>query len=255
MINRLSILFVLLTSLLALSACGGEIEYLMTKQTVYDVDGSVRYYILYEYDKKNNLVKESDCDKDGNIRHHISYQYDKDNKLVISEKHIGNSLESRAVYKYDDKGREIEKKLYNKSGVAYSTKVNTYEESGHTEVTYDEDSNIKFTRKVILNDKGDTLKIENVTSLNSKIIEEYEYDESGYLIKCHVKNDDAYGVYTIYINDSKGRVLERQDYQNGELARYLKHTYDKNGNLVAIEVFSPYDIQIGITRYEYKKAN
>ena len=55
MINRLSILFVLLTSLLALSACGGEIEYLMTKQTVYDVDGSVRYYILYEYDKKNLL--------------------------------------------------------------------------------------------------------------------------------------------------------------------------------------------------------
>ena len=52
MINRLSILFVLLTSLLALSACGGEIEYLMTKQTVYDVDGSVRYYILYEYDKR-----------------------------------------------------------------------------------------------------------------------------------------------------------------------------------------------------------
>ena len=51
MINRLSILFVLLT-LLALSACGGEIEYLMTKQTVYDVDGSVRYYILMSTTKE-----------------------------------------------------------------------------------------------------------------------------------------------------------------------------------------------------------
>ncbi|HOA30346.1 MAG TPA: hypothetical protein PKM70_00270 [Clostridia bacterium] len=153
MLRRLPILFILILLLLALSACGGKAKYLMTKQTVCDADGGVRYYILYEYDKKNNLVKETDYDKDGKIRYYTTYQYDRDGRLVISEKYIGSKLESRAVYKYDDEGREIERKLYNDSGVAYSTKIFTYEESGYTEVTYGENSNLQSTRKVTMNEK------------------------------------------------------------------------------------------------------
>ncbi|HOA30347.1 MAG TPA: hypothetical protein PKM70_00275 [Clostridia bacterium] len=91
--------------------------------------------------------------------------------------------------------------------------------------------------------------------MNLKITEEYAYDENGYLIKCDVKSEDAYNVYTLYINDSKGKVLVREDYQDGKLARYLEHTYDKNGNLIKIEVFSPQDTLTSSTRYVYKRAN
>ncbi|NLN04887.1 MAG: hypothetical protein GX166_08750 [Clostridiaceae bacterium] len=47
----------------------------------------------------------------------------------------------------------------------------------------------------------------------------------------------------------------REDYQDGKLARYLEHTYDKNGNLIKIEVFSPQDTLTSSTRYVYKRAN
>lgn len=119
---------------------------------------------LYEYDDKNNLIKETRYYLNSEGYWYIIYKYDNSNKLIEKNEGDENRLRNKYIYKYDLKGRIIEDSTCN-----YFESFNAF-------------TKIKYT----YNDNDDVIESKETSNMGSnKISNIYKYE-----------NIDIYGNWT-----------------------------------------------------------
>ncbi len=216
-----------------------------------NADGTYKKRTIYEYDKNNNIVKETTfC---GNRA-----KWGMDNGYKILEGYYSDFKgemirEDEKVYEYDENGEkikyintvysmnEVTKDVYTayksyeyiytyKNGECDTCVYLDYEKDGHisykTETSYDENGN--EIEKVEYREKDNELLPENTVT--------YKYDENGYLVEeyCDYADETYTDRVTVYVNDVEGNILTATQY-SGETKMYITtYTYE-NGCCVLKE--------------------
>ncbi len=124
------------------------------RNELYNSDGTLLGYVLYEYDSDGNRTKDEYYDSDGILQYYTQNQYDSSEKLLREENYdSNNSLQSYALYEYDSNGNCTMEDVYN-SGSPHQTCVYTYNENGEKVMLqfYEDD---KLLYYVDLNDAGE----------------------------------------------------------------------------------------------------
>ena len=124
------------------------------RNELYNSDGTLLGYVLYEYDSDGNRTKDEYYDSDGILQYYTQNQYDSSEKLLREENYdSNNSLQSYVLYEYDSNGNCTMEDVYN-SGSPHQTCVYTYNENGEKVMLqfYEDD---KFLYYVDLNDAGE----------------------------------------------------------------------------------------------------
>lgn len=218
--------------------------------------------ILYEYDSKKNILKESTFEKDvldseiiykydlnGNLiedlvisqndTYRIGTKYEYDSKGNLIKEHTTNSvgLDQEEIHKYDSEGKEIE--FYSFCGGELNSK-NTYkhDSKGNTiEINYyDAKEKLIETRKYEYDSKGNkivfvylpdgTLIKKEILNANGEIIEMYLSNSEGNLylkLKCN------------YNYNSFGNLVKRDFYDSETNTTYQethKYKLDHNNNWI-----------------------
>ena len=119
-----------------------------------------------------------------------------------------SSLNSKNIFKYDEKGKLIEENIYKSNGRLDTKKTFKYDDKGN-EI------------------EDDLYKSDG--SLDSKYT--YKYDEAGNEIECKVyKSDNNLEHKYIYKYDQKGNQIERSGYKSdGSISYKSTSKYDDNG--------------------------
>ena len=100
------------------------------RNELYNSDGTLLGYVLYEYDSDGNRTKDEYYDSDGILQYYTQNQYDSSEKLLREENYdSNNSLQSYVLYEYDSNGNCTMEDVYN-SGSPHQTCVYTYNENG-----------------------------------------------------------------------------------------------------------------------------
>lgn len=216
----------ILVVLIVLAACNGSSEYLLTKEVNLDADGNVEFYITYEYENdEQNIVKKTKYNKDDEIEYY-------------------------SVIMYDEQGREVESTSFNKEGQIENVCNWIYDEDGYTIVEYKEGHEAKEVVDTSFNENGDVAVKE---FLDTSIVEEYEYDENGFLVMVKSTLGEV-TTYTKYINDEKGKVLKAEYFvTEDDVLIYTRYYYDMKGNLVGEKEFYSNGNLISEKEYEYTK--
>ena len=121
---------------------------------LYNSDGTLLGYVLYEYDSDGNRTKDEYYDSDGILQYYTQNQYDSSEKLLREENYdSNNSLQSYVLYEYDSNGNCTMEDVYN-SGSPHQTCVYAYNENGEKVMLqfYEDD---KLLYYVDLNDAGE----------------------------------------------------------------------------------------------------
>ena len=124
------------------------------RNELYNSDGTLLGYVLYEYDSDGNRTKDEYCDSDGILQYYTQNQYDSSEKLLREENYdSNNSLQSYVLYEYDSNGNCTMEDVYN-SGSPHQTCVYAYNENGEKVMLqfYEDD---KLLYYVDLNDAGE----------------------------------------------------------------------------------------------------
>ena len=124
------------------------------RNELYNSDGTLLGYVLYEYDSDGNRTKDEYYDSDGILQYYTQNQYDSSEKLLREENYdSNNSLQSYVLYEYDSNGNCNMEDVYN-SGSPHQTCVYTYNENGEKVMLqfYEDD---KLLYYVDLNDAGE----------------------------------------------------------------------------------------------------
>ena len=204
--------------------CEYDADGKLIKKTVYKEDGTIDYIEEYQYNKEGKLAKSVVKDADGNIKKLINYEYNTRGYAVcetVEEPHQGGGWLATQFNGYDEQGRLVYQQNYPN---AYST---SYEYWGNTDT-------LKFEKKYY-----DTLQA---------YTEIKEYDESGRIIKenfysyaCDKSRQEGKDTCTIYeynnetdenystacIYDSKGALINKEEYEDGVLTRRYSYTDGK----------------------------
>ena len=124
------------------------------RNELYNSDGTLLGYVLYEYDSDGNRTKDEYYDSDGILQYYTQNQYDSSEKLLREENYdSNNSLQSYVLYEYDSNGNCTMEDVYN-SGNPHQTCVYAYNENGEKVMLqfYEDD---KLLYYVDLNDAGE----------------------------------------------------------------------------------------------------
>ena len=124
------------------------------RNELYNSDGTLLGYVLYEYDSDGNRTKDEYYDSDGILQYYTQNQYDSSEKLLREENYDSNNyLQSYVLYEYDSNGNCTMEDVYN-SGSPHQTCVYTYNENGEKVMLqfYEDD---KLLYYVDLNDAGE----------------------------------------------------------------------------------------------------
>ena len=124
------------------------------RNELYNSDGTLLGYVLYEYDSDGNRTKDEYYDSDGILQYYTQNQYDSSEKLLREENYdSNNSLQSYVLYEYDSNGNCTMEDVHN-SGSPHQTCVYTYNENGEKVMLqfYEDD---KLLYYVDLNDAGE----------------------------------------------------------------------------------------------------
>ena len=124
------------------------------RNELYNSDGTLLGYVLYEYDSDGNRTKDEYYDSDGILQYYTQNQYNSSEKLLREENYdSNNSLQSYVLYEYDSNGNCTMEDVYN-SGSPHQTCVYAYNENGEKVMLqfYEDD---KLLYYVDLNDAGE----------------------------------------------------------------------------------------------------
>ncbi|WP_250278723.1 EndoU domain-containing protein [[Clostridium] colinum] len=204
--------------------------------------------IYYEYDEKNNLIKEFD-----NAGKESKYEYDEKGNLIKSIAKIDDEREQIVLYKYDKYGRIIkeidsegrEKTFeynFNEGQFNKPTKYITSEENVY-KYTYDKGGRRQTAENKygIITFEYDSMNImtKEIDQLNN--IRKYEYDQMFNLKKIILPNNIEKGIGKKYeydpfhkvlkIEDEEGNIyVTPRDYEGNILKEINPNTYDKEIN-------------------------
>ncbi len=194
----------------------------------------------YIFDKKGNKKEDRHFKPDGSLLWKNTYKYDDKGRLI--EKIDGFWKNGKETYKYDENRLIERKKGYDKWLITYKPNERIEKSYNNTRVyKYDENKN----------------KIEETQYNLQKEIERkkvYTYDEKGN--KTSYTRYSLYGYFYekyVYRYNKKGLKIEEDYYKKeGELVSTRKFEYDKYGNEVMIKRYLPNGDLDEVERYEYK---
>ena len=193
-----------------------------TEWSDYHADGSIDNKRIYKYDEKGNITEYYIVRADGSITDKRNYLYDSKGNLIqenYSEKPDTSDYSShKNIYKYDDKGNQIEFVRHHKSkyfadlkfSYKYDDKGNQIEEN---EYIMDDDGYQRATRTSTYNDKNKLIKY-----INSY----FGTSDAPELSKSE----------TYYKYDTKGNLIEEYELYRGHLFYRLTYKYDDKDNCI-----------------------
>ena len=87
------------------------------KHTMYEDDGTIRFFETYKYDSNGNKIKYSKYHPDGTLDWYWIYEYDSNGNEIKSSKYNGDgTLDWYSIYEYDSNGNRIKTSHYNPDG-------------------------------------------------------------------------------------------------------------------------------------------
>ncbi len=204
----------------------------VSQEDVYDSDGNFRYSIFKEYDKRGNLISETNAlgqtacyeyDQNGNLLSETSlsgklkkeYTYDLRGRR-LTETHTGSNGELKTfLYKYDNNDQLIQKTVNDSKITRYTLdpvvlKPTTIQYHSDVKICRQYDALGRVTAKT--DPEGHTTYISrNLYGSPLKIVhpdgtkEKYSYSKEGHLLEYI----DQEGNKTAYIRDILGRVFKK----------------------------------------------
>ena len=185
------------------------------RNELYNSDGSLLGYDLYEYDVTGYCKRVDQYDNTGMI--YSAYELDSDGNEVKREIYTDGRLTQTWITEYDDAGNMVQSEVYIGGTLRY---VNEYDQAGN------------LIRIESYDDNGDLFGYGL-----------YEYDSDGNQIKEESYDPDGtLEGYTLYEYDSNGNWLKSENYDpDGTLNRYTLFEWDVNGTKTRQETYSADD--------------
>ncbi len=185
------------------------------RNELYNSDGTLLGYVLYEYDVTGYCKRVDQYDNTGMI--YSAYELDSDGNEVKREIYTDGRLTQTWITEYDDAGNMVQSEVYIGGTLRY---VNEYDQAGN------------LIRIESYDDNGDLFGYGL-----------YEYDSDGNQIKEESYDPDGtLEGYTLYEYDSNGNWLKSENYDpDGTLNRYTLFEWDVNGTKTRQETYSADD--------------
>ena len=185
------------------------------RNELYNSDGTLLGYVLYEYDVTGYCKRVDQYDNTGMI--YSAYELDSDGNEVKREIYTDGRLTQTWITEYDDAGNMVQSEVYIGGTLRY---VNEYDQAGN------------LIRIESYDDNGDLFGYGL-----------YEYDSDGNQIKEESYDPDGtLEDYTLYEYDSNGNWLKSENYDpDGTLNRYTLFEWDVNGTKTRQETYSADD--------------
>ena len=185
------------------------------RNELYNSDGTLLGYVLYEYDVTGYCKRVDQYDNTGMI--YSAYEIDSDGNEVKREIYTDGRLTQTWITEYDDAGNMVQSEVYIGGTLWY---VNEYDQAGNLIRMEGYDDNEDLS--------GYTL---------------YEYDSDGNQIKMEMyDSEDTLSGYILYEYDSNGNCLKSENHDpDGTLNRYTLYEWDVNGTKTRQETYSADD--------------
>ena len=185
------------------------------RNELYNSDGTLLGYVLYEYDVTGYCKRVDQYDNTGMI--YSAYELDSDGNEVKREIYTDGRLTQTWITEYDDAGNMVQSEVYIGGTLWY---VNEYDQAGNLIRMEGYDDNEDLS--------GYTL---------------YEYDSDGNQIKMEMyDSEDTLSGYILYEYDSNGNCLKSENHDpDGTLNRYTLYEWDINGTKTRQETYSADD--------------
>ena len=185
------------------------------RNELYNSDGTLLGYVLYEYDVTGYCKRVDQYDNTGMI--YSAYEIDSDGNEVKREIYTDGRLTQTWITEYDDAGNMVQSEVYIGGTLRY---VNEYDQAGN------------LIRIESYDDNGDLFGYGL-----------YEYDSDGNQIKEESYDPDGtLEGYTLYEYDSNGNWLKSENYDpDGTLNIYTLFEWDVNGTKTRQETYSADD--------------
>jgi antitoxin component YwqK of YwqJK toxin-antitoxin module len=223
------------------------------RSTNYDENGKPSWSYGYEYDEDGKKIKETSYKEDGSISMIYRYEYDEKGNITKEARYDETeTLRAYEVYEYDENGYVLKMTQYSAGGVKTgyteyfenTTYANKYAGRRRTE-SYFSDGSLSYIYEY--NKNGETTKSEDYRNGKLWSAEEYEYDESGNLIKSSSYDADRkFTSYSVYGYNESGKRIKISKYDgSGTLTEYTE--IKRNGDYILSETV--YDADGNKTKY------
>ena len=181
----------------------------------YDTEDKLMFIHESEW-KEGRIIKKTSYDKEGNMTASYDYVYDERGNNTEGTWFIFNRGElMKAVFKYDDKNRLIEKTHLGKGSIATNKTYQTFDGKG----------------RLICS------KYYEAWPDCAPVFTVNEYDENGFNVKSQTE-DENHNVlhYEVSIPNDLGKVAEYTSFDGKGKALYsIKYYYDEKGNRIKME--------------------
>lgn len=195
----------------------------------------------YFYDLDGNKTEGNVFGSDGILSRKILYKYEHGKKSEINYYSENGTIDSREIFRYDDKLRSNESDEYSSEGSLKFKWTNKVDESGNNieSIKYNPGGDL-FVRWVYKYDKNNNLIEELIYEANGKLIsqENSKYDSDNFLIEqTSWKSFNNSSVKVMFINDKIGNVVKTIYYNNEGILdpsnnRIYKYEYDSHNNWI-----------------------
>lgn len=225
----------------------------ISKETYYYENGEAYNVSSYEYNAAQNLIRRTDNLGDAELVR----EYDASGNL-IRESHDSGTFYYENSFKYDLNNNVIEE-TYKTDDVYYKY---LYDSNGNkiNDIIYDDDGSISSETQYKYDSNNNRIWLYRKYSIGT-YEEVYTYDSNGNLIKEKLINTYEDGetyehtkVYS-YTYDSNGRIIEEmtKGEENNQIINVTKYTYDQYGNLLKESQYNSSGEEYNSVSYEYIK--
>ncbi|MDZ7740480.1 MAG: hypothetical protein U5Q03_01645 [Bacteroidota bacterium] len=208
----------------------------LTEQKYFDGEDILAEHLSFERDEKGNILKEYLHYLDGS-RDVTTYEYDEEGKLILkSLRDDEDHLEMKEIYTYQN-GKRVLYERYEEEELVKK------EESG-----FDEEGNL-INSRVTDHLQEDHFRLEHEYE-NGNRIRTFRYDEHDKLIeklefryeqenvKLVIQQTPAGKVVQQYEHDEKGNILKQEEFnKDNQLNNSIERIYDEDGNPLEAKVY------------------
>ena len=234
-------------------------EWLCTRITYYNTDGSIASYIVNTYDEDGRLLNNEEYNVNNELISTTKSTYDekgRESEYVLYD--AKGNIDITGVYEYDDQDRVIKETDYHGDGTVADYFTYEYDPNGniiHSEnKTEDEELSMKIDYEY--NDQGEVAKTYYDFYGYDTWYYVFEYS-NGVLVRRTMYNSkdevDSVDVYEYSEKDPKlNESVESYD-SNNKLKYRTEYRYDEYGNMISSAMFDPEGNMLTMTEYEFKK--
>jgi hypothetical protein len=154
----------------------------LIEKNSFDSNGNQVPELAYRYDDKGNKIEDISYDSDGSIIYKRIFLFDENNcNVEINFNRFFDKYSSKEILKYDEKGRKVERNIFESSGLL-SKEYFEYDEMNNVveERTYGSDGDLSFKFNYKYDEKGNRIEKKTGGSMMVKSIYSYKYEFDKY---------------------------------------------------------------------------